>query len=159
MSNARGPVELVRSTEPLELDVEVSYAGSYWTVNDHVHYRVTTDGWGVVEQTHRRKEVTSEWFEGTFVTHKVRDSTKRSIEVMVRGADQPEVTENVLQLIDWFTQDSFNIRITLDDHVETWLCSAADYRIDRSHVLLHNRMAKVNFTMSVNPRVTYEVAL
>ena len=141
----------------LVFDAEISDAGRLHSLNDHFNFKVSPEGFGINAQTFRRKDVTSDYFEGSYNVHSVRDNTKRSVEVWVYGADQTQVTENILDLVNWFTADAYNIRIRTGDSLETWLCQPADYSIDRSHVFLHNCMAKATFTISVSPKVSYEI--
>lgn len=155
----QGSVNLPYETGPLDLDIEVSYAGFWHSVNDHVSYRAGIEGFGSVEQTWRRREVTSEYFQGSYSAGQVRDNTKRTLLVYVRGQSMADMVESQLKLIDWFTQDTYDLRIRTDDLLQTMSCDCADYRVDMSHVLMHNRMCSVAFSYSVHPQVSSELVL
>jgi len=154
-----GGPQLASNDFQLEFDAEISYAGRWWSLNDHFNYRVTTEGMGITEQTFRRKTITSDFFEGEYTTHSVRANTKRTAEIWVYGDSQSVVSENVQRAIDWFTQDSYNLRVRLNEDVEILLCGGADYRVDRSHLMAHNKMAKITFTYDAHPDVSREVWL
>jgi hypothetical protein len=157
-----GPARLANDFA-LALDVEVSYAGLWHSLNDHFNYRMGTEGFGVAEQTRRRKSVSNDFFEGDFEVRSVRASVKRTLDVWVYGADQVEVQENIARLVDedsgWFSQDAYNVRVRLNEYAETWLCDSADYSVDGSHIFLHNCMARVRLTFSTAPKVSKEILL
>lgn len=144
--------------DPLDLNVEVSYAGIWRQLNDHVNYLVGTEGFGQTSQTFRRIEVTSSFYAGNYTVNNVPESTKRPLQFWVKGSTYEELANARDDLIKWFTQDDFIVRITRNETLEYWECECADYQIDESHVFLHNKMCKVNFTTTVMPYVsTYVV--
>lgn len=155
----QGSVNLPYEDGPLDLDIEVSYAGFWHSVNDHINYRAGVEGFGSIEQTYRRQEVTSNFFAGSYSTGQVRDNTKRQLLVYVRGQTMAQMVEAQQNLVEWFTQDEFALRVRTDDLLETMTCECADYRIDMSHVLMHNRMSSVAFTYSVRPTTSLEMVL
>jgi hypothetical protein len=153
----KGSVNLPYNDDPLDLDIEISYAGLWHSLNDHVNYRAGVEGFGVVEQTWRRKDIVSDWFKGSYSTGQVQDNTKRTMQVYVRGQTMADMAESREQLLLWFTQDEYSLRIRLDDLLETMTCECADYRIDMNHVFLHNRMCAVTLMYSVRPTTSYEM--
>lgn len=155
----QGSVNLPYSDEPMDIDIEVSYAGFWHSINDHVNFRAAPEGFGQVEQTWRRREVNSDYFEGSYSTGQVRDNTKRSLMVYVRGQTIAQMAEAQQSLIDWFTQDEYNVRFRTEDLMETLVCECSDYRIDMSHVLLHNRMCSVTFSYAARPTTSLEMVL
>lgn len=154
-----GSVNLPYSDVPMDIDVEVSYAGFWHSVNDHVNFRTAPEGFGTVEQTWRRREVMSDYFQGSYSTGQVRDNTKRTLSVYVRGQTIAQLAEARANLIDWFTQDEYNVRFRTEDLMETLVAECADYRVDMSHVLMHNRMSLVVFTYAARPDTTMEMIL
>lgn len=142
-----------------DFDVEVSDGVNWVTLNDHVNYRVGVEGLGLHAQTRRKITTTSPYYDGTFVVHSTLENVEENITVQVFGASQNQVTENLLYLIELFSQDAYNVRLRLDDHLETWACQPADYSIDRTHVYAHNAMALVKLVVSRFPTPSYEVIL
>lgn len=155
----QGSVNLPYNDDPVSLEVEISYGGLWYSINDHVNYRLGIEGFGSVEQTFRRKEVQSDFFKGTYLTGKVADDTKRTIQVYVRGQTMAQMANAREKLISWFTQDEFALRITTDDLLETMVCDCADYRVDGTHVFLHSRMCVCTFMYSVSPDVSSEMVV
>ena len=154
-----GPVRIKNDKTLSYFDVEVS-SGTVWTsLNDLMNYRVNAEDFGERAQTLRRVTATSPFYDGTFLVHSTLENVEEKVNVYVYGASQNHVTENMLALLELFAQDSYNVRVSMNDHVETWLCQPADYSIDRTHVMAHNGLALVKFAVPRMPKVTYEVNL
>lgn len=141
------------------VDAEISYNGLWWSLNDHYRFRLGVEGFGQHDQTFRRKTVTSSAFNGEYTVGSVKDNTKRTWQVIVRGSDQTELEQNKKDAIDWFTQDAFNVRVKFNEYMETWLCDQADYSVNQTHVNLHNCLAILTFTFSVHPTISREIIL
>lgn len=144
----------------LSLGIEVSYAGLWRSLNDRVHYVTMVDGFGVIEQTHRRKTVSSDFYAGDYTVRAVPESVKRTWKVLVQGSNQTDLESAVWDdLVPWFRQDVYNVRVMKNEVVETYQCEKADYAIDQSHVYLHNCRAVVSLTFSSRPTVSREILL
>ena len=140
-------------------DVEVSYGATWVSLNDQITYRIRAEDFGNSAYQRRRITTDSPYYDGTFYLHSTLENVQESVAVQVMGYSPNHVTENINSLIYYFSQDSFNLRKRLDDHIETWLCQPADYGIDRSHVLMHNNIAVVKFSVPRSPKVSYEVVM
>ena len=142
-----------------DFDTEVSYGNSWVSLNDHVNYRISAEGFG--QSSYQRERVTarSPFYDGEFYIHSTFGNVTEHVEVFVRGYSQSHVTTNVNSLVAYFSQPSYNIRKRIDDHMETWSCQPADYSIDRSHVYMHNCMAVAKFEVIRFPKVTWEEVL
>lgn len=137
--------------------VEISL-GDYWvSLSDGIRYYVSPEGFGEKAQTQRRVTASSPYYEGTYLVHAVRENVSETITVGVTGVSQNDVTENLLFLEEMILQPAFKIRVTVQDHVETWSCQSADYAIERGHLMLHNTRAMMKMQISRLPEVTYEV--
>jgi hypothetical protein len=141
----------------VEFNADVSYAGTWRSINDYINYRVAAEGFGTTQQTFRRIELNSSFYAGTYDVNRVPDSTKRSLAVFIKGASFEDLAAARDDLLNWFTQDDFLIRITRDETLEYWQCDCADYSLDESHVFMHNKMCKVTFTITVAPFVNTDV--
>lgn len=159
MPYQNGPVQVHNQREMSEFDVEVSYGAEWVSLNDQLNFRVAVEGFGNKTQTRRRITAASPYYDGTFVIHTTQENVEEAISVWVYGTSQNHVTENLLMLETLFDQATYNIRVRMDDHQETWLCWPADYSIDRSHVMAHNVMALMKLTITRMPAVSYEVIL
>lgn len=144
--------------DEVDFNAEIAYGTVWRSVNDYVNYRVATDGFGTTGQTYRRIELNSSFYAGSYDVNHVPDSQKRNLVVWVKGRNFEDLATARDQVIGWFTQDDFILRLTRGDTYEYWECHCADYQLDESQALMFNRMCKISFTMSVMPGVgTYVV--
>jgi len=135
------------------VDVEISAAGVWYSVNDGFRYRATPETLKSSDVSLNRITASSPFYDGEYVVHSTKGNVTETVEVRVYGADNIEVGDNVETLVKWFSQPSFKLRRTLGADQVTWDCYAAEYAIDRSHIYLHNRMALVRFSI---PRLPFE---
>lgn len=142
-----------------EFDAEISYGNTWVSLNDHVNYVIRAEDFGTSAYQRRRITADSPYYDGTFYLHSTMENVQESISVQVMGYSPNHVTENINSLIYFFSQDSFNLRKRMDDHMETWLCQPADYGIDRSHVMMHNNMAVVKLSIPRHPKIDFEVIM
>ena len=137
--------------------VEISYGTTWISLTDHRRFYMSSEDFGDKSQSLRRITAQSPYYEGTYLVHAVRENVTETISVYVLGSSQNQVTENILLLEELVSQFSFRVRLTLDDHVETWKCQQADYTIQRGHVLMHNGRAMMRLSINRLPDVAYEV--
>jgi hypothetical protein len=133
-------------------------SGQYWvSLSDGMRYYVSPEEFGTHTQTLRRITAQSPFYEGTYLIHAVRENVQENVVVHVLGVSQNDVTENLLLLEELISQPSFKLRLTMQDHVETWSCQQADYVIERGHIMMHNTRATMRLSVPRLPEVTYEV--
>lgn len=137
------------------VDVEVQFAGAWYSVNDGYRYKVTAGSLGDSAVSLNRIEASSPFYDGSYQIHTTKGNITELIEVTVYGVDNVEVKDNIARLIKWFSQPTYKVRRTLGEDVTTWQCYTAEYSIERSHILIHNRMARVKFNV---PRLPWEVS-
>jgi hypothetical protein len=154
-----GPIRPLQDTGLSYLDVEVSFGIPWVSLNDHVNYTMAVEGFGEHSYQRRRTTATSPYYDGTFLVHSTLENVTEAMSVYVLGTSANHVTENLMLLEEVFSQDAYSLRITMDDHRETWSCMTADYSIDRGHVNMHNNRATMKLSIPRLPRVSYEVSL
>lgn len=138
-------------------DVEV-YDGTAWlSLNDQVNYRINSESLGQSSQQRKRQTVTSEMYDGEFEVHSTLGNVSETLTVYVMAEYQNDVSINLLRVINAFSQRRYNVRISRDDDVETWLCQPADWSVVRSQVESHNKRATLTLTVNRFPQVTYAV--
>ena len=135
---------------------EVSWNNSWVSLNDHLRYTMSAEGFGVQQVTRRRMTVTSPFFDGEYETHSVRENVKEEVQIYVTSPSQSQLVEEILLLEDIFTQSVYNARKTLDEAREVWICQSADYTIDRSHIQAHNCRAVFTAQIPRLPAVKHE---
>jgi len=154
-----GPVHVHPDEAMEEFDVSISYGLQEVSLNDHLNFVMGIEGFGSHQTVLRKREATSPFYDGTFVTHFTKENVTETLEVYVTGFSQNHVTENLLFLEELFLQPSYRIQVRIDDHLETWSCFPADYSVDRSHINMHNVRAVFTATVPRLPKVSYEAIL
>lgn len=155
----QGPVNVAPYEGMEEFDVTITFGLQEISLNDGINYQMAVEGFGNKQQSLRKLEASSRFYDGTFITHYTKENVTEGVQVYVLGYSQNHVTENVLQLEELFTQLNYNITVRMDDHLETWTCFPADYSIDRGHINMHNVRATFTAQVPRLPKVTYEVVL
>lgn len=139
--------------------VTVSNGEEWVDISDGFDFWVSPEGFGNRQVSWRKEEAQSRYYDGTFLLHATKDNITENVTVYVRGESQNDVTENILMLKDLFSQLSYRVRVQFGNHRETWYCQTANWTEERSHVLMHNSMAKLSFTIPRLPRTTEEIIL
>ena len=137
----------------------ISYGDQWVNLNDGYRFKFRADGYGQKQQTLRRITVDSPYFDGTYSIHTTKENVSESVMIEVRGATQNLVTENQLLLLDCVAQDTYQIQLDFEDHRETWQCEPADFMVDRSQVMLHNKICTVTLTIPRLPDPRYELKI
>lgn len=143
--------------DSLGFDVEVSWNDTWVSLNDHVRFIIGAESLGERTVSRRRNTVTSPFYDGEYEVHSVRENVKESLQIYVLGPSHSQLTENLLLLEDCFEQFVYNVRVTMDEHREVWVCQSADWSIDRSHIQAHNTRAVFKTEIPRLPKVRYEV--
>lgn len=138
---------------------EISYGDQWINLNDKIRYKFRADNYGQKAQTLRRITAQSPYFDGTYSIHTSKENVSESVMIEVSGQTQNIVTENVLLLLDCVAQDTYQIRMDVEDHRETWQCEPADYTIDRSQVYLHNKLCLVTLSIPRLPDPVNELKI
>lgn len=141
------------------VDVEIMYGGYWVSLNDHIRYVMHTDGFGKRSYAKKRKTVSSEFFDGEYITSETRENSAASIAVWVLGGSVMELEENIDTLTAMFGQ-RFSIRTRVNEiaTVET-SAGSADFIIDQSHIYMHNMRALVTCNFSLLPGAVKELIL
>lgn len=119
-------------------------------LNDHVNYYVAPGIFGGTVSW-RRQTVQSPWIEGTFTVGAVRDQVEDKFTVEVKGADQAGLQTNLQNLINAFSQSSFNVTVQLDTAYYTYACEASDYTIDWTNTRFMAKQVQVTFNLRRSP--------
>jgi hypothetical protein len=154
-----GPIKVYTDDPMEEFDVTISYGLQEISLNDGVNFQMGVEGFGNKQQSLRKLESSSRFYDGTYITHYTKENVMETVTVYVLGYSQNHVTENLLLLEELFTQLTFRISVRIDDHMETWSCFPSEYAIDRGHINMHNGRATFTAQVPRLPKVSYEVVL
>jgi hypothetical protein len=102
----------------------------------------------------RKKEISSGYVEGTYVTEAVKENITEPVVVYVYGETPFELETRIIALTDAFDQLQYEIRMRNGDLLETWDCAVADYVVQSPQELINSTMAVVRATVPRRPSVT-----
>lgn len=137
-----------------QIDVEVFDGVKWFSLNDKIYYRLGARTLGDTTQTKNRLSSTSTLFDGEWIFHSTNANVTETIEVRVASDRWSEIAAATDALIEAFSQNYYEVRITIDDYREVWRCFPADYTISRSHTQLHAFQQTVTFSVPRLPSVT-----
>lgn len=152
------PFAVTEDTDGLDyFALEISYAGSWINLNDHVRYKVGADGTrDQSAKTWRKITAQSPVLAGNYLVHAVPEMIMEQISVFVYGNDQTDLSDNLFHLEELFEQHSFQLRWTLNEYREYWRCQLAEASSSRGQVWSHSQMAVSTFSVPRYPDVTRE---
>lgn len=111
--------------------------------------------------SHRKKEITSPWVGGSFVTLSVREQVQEQVSFWVDGEDhlgtdpgkslQQRMQERLDLLCSALDQLSYAVDVSIGDQVYRWDCSVADYTIETNQPMLEATLALVKATIPRSP--------
>lgn len=119
-------------------------------INDNADYIVASEMLGSMV-TWERKTVSSPFVNGDVTVHRRRGNVSEKFAVYVLGATQTEIQTNIKTLIDAFNQNRFNLTITLDSTVYTYICEASDYQVEWMNTNFFALKVKVVFNLIRGP--------
>lgn len=118
-------------------------------INDHINYYVADLGDHAVSW--RRITTSSPWVDGDVTVQRVRQNVTRQVNVEVLGADWGVTQVNARALIDALSQDEFEMTITQDTEVTTYLCEASDYVWRQAKERWHAKRGQMAFSLLTKP--------
>lgn len=126
-------------------------------------YRVITDSMGIGDVSHRRLTASSPWVPGEALIASVKEQVSMPLGIRVTGTTNATLKNNVVALINAFSQFSYTITVTLDS--QTWGvydCQPADFSVGSSGTYQNYHMIafKQDVTLQIprNPIVSSGVA-
>lgn len=121
--------------------------GLWFDLEDGVHYAVHAESFAQVAQTWRKREVNSEWIEGSFPVSAVRENAQEALVVWVRGYSPADARAYRDKLVDALCQLSFMLMVRRGDVAEYWQCFPSDYTIEQSREFQHAGVSIVRATV------------
>lgn len=121
----------------------------FLNINDGVNYSMTDRIMGGTVSWDRN-QVNSPWVDGDVTVFRRRGNVTDSIGFNVYGANHGEIRNNLVILVDGFSQDEFSIFLTMDGATYQYECETADYTLDWDYKM-HSNMATINFQVPRKP--------
>jgi|LauGreDrversion4_2_1035121.scaffolds.fasta_scaffold436237_2 hypothetical protein len=118
-------------------------------INDHENYYIAE--LGDLSVAWRRVVTSSPYVDGEITTQRSRQNTNRQVTVEVLGTDWGNAQANARALIDALSQDEFEMTITQDTEVTTYLCEASDYVWKQAKERWHSTRGQLTFGLLSKP--------
>jgi hypothetical protein len=118
-------------------------------INDHVNYSLSASIMGGTVSWERR-EATSPWVDGSVTTARRRQKATETMQVNVYGGTQSELLDNMRELVEAFSQNSYTLKIVLKGTDYHYACEAADYSVEWGYKM-HSEQAMVTFQVPRHP--------
>lgn len=139
------------------LAVEVSYGSQWVNINDGERWKINAENTRTASaKTWRKTMASSPVLGGEYLIHAVPEMVVENVSVWVYGQDQTDTADNYWFLQELFEQLDFRIRWTFNEYREYWHCQLADSVGERGHVMTHNQMAQLSFSVPRFPNVSRE---
>lgn len=119
-------------------------------INDGTNFKVSNEILGGTV-TYDRNVVSSPYVNGDITVHRRRANVQERFAVYVYGSSQAVLRANVKTLIDAFSQDTFNVTISLDSDPNTYQCEASDYTVEWSNAHIFSLQVRVMFNLNRKP--------
>lgn len=119
-------------------------------IHDYLNYVVTNKIFGG-SVTWQRNQVSSPFVDGDVTVTRRRPNVSEAFSIHVHGEDHEELATNISTLIAAFTQDSFNLGVTVGNQTYQYQCEAADYQMEWDQSKMHSTMATINFQLPRRP--------
>lgn len=138
----------------LDISAKIETASGWLSLEDGQFYSLSAETLASRSQSYRKREVTSEWIEGTFPVTAVRDNTVEAVVVYFRGNTAWEFRQNQLALTDALEALSFQFMFRQDNLTEYWQCFVSDYTVEVQHEFRHALLGVVRAQIPRLPEAT-----
>lgn len=139
----------------MSLDVEISIHGpGGWILLEDPEngYTAHKEALASKSVTWRKKEIESDYVEGTFTNEAVRANIVEQLVIYVDGLSPWATSERVRALTEALEQLQYEVKVRDGDLEETWTCSVADYTLETGQELRNATMVIVRASV---PRLPY----
>jgi hypothetical protein len=135
----------------LDFSVKIQGPTGWFDLEDGDHYAIHGESFSSYAQTWRKREVNTEWIEGSFPVSAVRENVTEPLVVYVRGNTFGEGRIYRDKLIAAVEQLSWMLMVRFGDVADYWQCWASDYTVETQREFLHAMLAVVRVTVSRLP--------
>ena len=118
-------------------------------INDHVNYALGSQILGGTVSW-ERNQVNSPWVDGDITVSRRRPNVQESVQINVYGDNQTEMLANIKEITEAFSQNSYQMTVTLNGQVYRYQCESADYSVEWG-VKMHSSQCMVMFSVPRRP--------
>jgi len=133
------------------LSAHVTRAGqSNLDINDHLNYIIATAFFGGQVQW-ERKQIASPYMDGEHTVSRRARNVEETVQIHVYGEDHTDLTANIRELVSAFSQNTYDIVVTIDSAVTIYHCEAANYSVEWSTPKFASNMTTATFIVPRKP--------
>ena len=154
MNRSLNPYPLERQFEgqvKLRLGARITSSSGWLDLNDGETYQLEASSFADRAVSWRKREVQSDYVEGTFVTNAVRENVVEALSVWVRADTYYELEKARERLEDALCQLTFRIAFRTTDATRYWDCTVADYTVATQREFMHSRLCLVKAQVPRHP--------
>jgi hypothetical protein len=145
------PLERMFEGQPrLKIGARMTTNMGWLDLNDGP-YRLEASAFAERTVSWRKREVQSDYVEGTFIVNAVRENVTETLNVWVRGETHYELAMARERLEDALCQLTYRISFRTSDVTRYWECSVADYTVATQREFQHACIALVRATVPRHP--------
>lgn len=123
-------------------------------LNDFTHYYVADTFLGG-QVTWNRTQVSSPWVDGQITVARTRGTVTETVAVEVLGASPNQVQTNLVNLLEAFLQDTYQLHVTLGggsaSATYVYQCEAADYQVSWTGPRMQANQVQVQLSVPRSP--------
>ena len=147
----------ISASPRLDLTARIS-APSGWIDLNYSPYRLEASTFGERSVSWRKREVSSEFVEGTFVVSAVRENVTETLAVWVKGESEFDLQTNLDKLCGALEQLSYRLMQRHGNSAVYYDCTVADYTVTESREFKHAGIALVRASVPRHPQAEHVYA-
>jgi len=136
---------------PLKIGARISTPTGWLDLNDRKTYQLEGSSFADRSVGWRKREVNSDYVEGSFVVNAVRENVIEKLAVWVRGETYHDLAMARQRLEDALCQLTYRISLRTSDVTRYWEATVADYQVNTQREYLHSRLALVSASIPRHP--------
>lgn len=140
--------------DQFELGVRISSASGWIDLNDEDNFRIEASSFGDSSATWRKREVTSDFAEGSYVVNAVRENINEALAVWCTGENYFLMETNIEKLTAALSQLSYQLLVRTNEASRYYDCTVADYTVTRQREYRHACIALVKANVPRHPADT-----
>lgn len=136
---------------PLSIGARITTPTGWLDLNDRTSYQLEASSFGDRAVSWRKREVASDYVEGSFLVNAVRDNITEKLAVWVRGETHYDLARNRERLEEALCQLTYRLSFRTSDVTRYWEATVADYSVNTQREFLHSCIALVSATIPRHP--------
>lgn len=153
------PIEADRGVAPpISITCKIASPTGWLDLNDGRRYQLEKSSFGESSTTWRKREVTSDYVEGTYVVNAVRENVVETLSVWIYGETYYDVEAAEARLVEAISQLSYQLMFRTNNSASYYDCTVGDYQTTASHEFRHAGIKLLKASVPRHPDVQLVLA-